>query len=81
MGVADARSGGFLSCLDVHKREETSRSIRRWRTQTGGAMRVREVSSRKERIKTNLPFVGEAFPKGFAPLRIERRFYSGGTPE
>jgi hypothetical protein len=35
-------------------------------------MRVREVSSRKERIKTNLPFVGEAFPKGFAPLRIER---------
>jgi hypothetical protein len=32
--------GGFLS----------------WRTQTGGAMRVAEVSSARKRIKTNLPF-------------------------
>jgi hypothetical protein len=65
------RPGGFLSCLDVHKRErcragrfppglsasreETSRSIRRWRTQTG-AMPSREVSSRIIGIKRgNLP--------------------------
>jgi hypothetical protein len=36
-------------------------------------MPSREVSSRIIGIKRgNLPFVGEAFPKGFAPLPKER---------